>query len=254
MRTPILCAALCALLFIGTNPAALPAEGHVSSKEILDHVDDLFRGTSSYGTFSMRVVTEHYSREMKMEGWSRGKDYSLIRILSPKKERGTATLKAGKDIWNYLPKVRRVIKVPSSMMGGSWMGSHFTNDDLVKESRMADDYDHQVTFQGDRDGKKVVDLSLVPKPDAAVVWGKVVVTVMEDDFMPVGVDYYDEDLTLIRTMVYSDPKELGGRTLPVRMRIAPTDRPKEYTEIVYHDIEFDLDLSEDIFTLRNLQK
>jgi outer membrane lipoprotein-sorting protein len=202
----------------------------------------------------MRVVTEHYSREMKMEGWSRGKDYSLIRILAPKKEKGTATLKAGKDIWNYLPKIRRVIKVPSSMMGGSWMGSHFTNDDLVKESRMADDYDHEVTFRGDREGVRVIDLTLMPKPLAAVVWGKVVVTVMEKDFMPVGVDYFDEDMIMTRTMAYSDPKQLGGRTLPVRMRIAPTDKTGEYTEILYHEIEFDLDLSEDIFTLRNLQK
>ena len=242
------------MLLIGAAPAALSADGSASSKEILDHVDDLFRGESSYGIFSMRVVTEHYSREMKMEGWSRGKDYSLIRILAPKKEKGTATLKAGKDIWNYLPKIRRVIKVPSSMMGGSWMGSHFTNDDLVKESRMADDYDHEVTFRGDREGVRVIGLTLMPKPLAAVVWGKVVVTVMEKDFMPVGVDYFDEDMIMTRTMAYSDPKRLGGRTLPVRMRIAPTDKPGEYTEILYHEIKFDLDLSEDIFTLRNLQK
>jgi outer membrane lipoprotein-sorting protein len=254
MKKRLFSAALMGLFLIVTAPAAFSAEKPLSSKEILDHVDDLFRGTSSYGTFSMKVVTGHYSREMTMEGWSRGKDYSLIRILSPRKERGTATLKADKDIWNYLPKVRRVIKVPSSMMGGSWMGSHFTNDDLIKESRMADDYDHQVTFQGDREGRRVVELTLVPKPDAAVVWGKVVVTVMEEGFMPLGVDYFDEDMTMTRTMVYTDPRQLGGRTLPVRMRIAPTDKPGEYTEIAYHDIQFDIDLPEDTFTLRNLQK
>ena len=237
------------------SPVILPGAGEaVSSKEILDHVDDLFRGTSSHGTFSMKVVTAHYTREMVMEGWTKGKDFSLIRILSPRKEQGTATLKADKDIWNYLPKVRRVIKVPSSMMGGSWMGSHFTNDDLVKESRMADDYDHGVTFSGDRDGSPVIDITLVPKPDAAVVWGKVVVTVAEPDYMPLKVDYYDEDLVLTRTMVYSDPAELGGRKLPARMKMIPVDKEEEFTEILYTALRFDLDLADDVFTLRNLQR
>ena len=251
----ILLGAVLLTLTLISAPAILPGVGEtVSSKEILDHVDDLFRGTSSHGTFSMKVVTAHYTREMVMEGWSKGKDYSLIRILSPRKEQGTATLKADKDIWNYLPKVRRVIKVPSSMMGGSWMGSHFTNDDLVKESRMADDYDHEVTFTGDRDGSSVIDISLIPKPDAAVVWGKVVVTVAGADYMPLNVDYYDEDLALTRTMVYSDPTELGGRTLPARMKIIPIDKEEEFTEILYSELRFDLDLADDVFTLRNLKR
>jgi outer membrane lipoprotein-sorting protein len=236
-------------------PAVLPGAGEaVSSKAILDHVDDLFRGASSHGTFSMKVVTAHYTREMVMEGWSKGKDYSLIRILSPRKEQGTATLKADKDIWNYLPKVRRVIKVPSSMMGGSWMGSHFTNDDLIKESRMADDYTHKITFRGDRDGTAAIDLTLTPHDEAAVVWGKVVLSVREGDWLPLGVRYYDEDMILARTMTYSDPVKLGGRFLPARMVVAPSDKPGEYTEIVYNEIEFNIDLPDDLFTLRSLQQ
>jgi len=165
-----------------------------------------------------------------------------------------ATLKAGKDIWNYLPKVRRVIKVPSSMMGGSWMGSHFTNDDLVKESRMADDYGHEITFRGEREGRAVVDLTLIPKPEAAVVWGKVIVTVGEEGWLPLRVEYFDEDMDMTRVMTYTDERTLGGRVIPVRMRIVPTDKPDEYTEMVYEEIEFDLDLPDDLFTLRTLQK
>jgi outer membrane lipoprotein-sorting protein len=241
------------LVFIGPYPLSAAGETR-SSREILDHVDDLFRGASSHGVFAMKVVTAHYTREMVMEGWTKGKDYSLIRILSPRKEQGTATLKADRDIWNYLPKVRRVIKVPSSMMGGSWMGSHFTNDDLVKESRMADDYDHEVTFNAIRDGSPVIDITLIPKPEAAVVWGKVVVTVTEPDFMPLKVNYYDEDLVMTRTMTYSDPAELGGRTLPSRLRILPVDKEGEFTEIVYREMRFNLDLADDVFTLRNLQR
>lgn len=231
-----------------------PAEEPLSSKEVLDHVDDLYRGSSSKGVFTMKVVTEHYSREMKLQAWSRGKDYSLLRILAPKKEKGTATLKADRDIWNYLPKVKRVIKVPSSMMGGSWMGSHFTNDDLIKESRMADDYSHEITFRGDRDGVAAIDLTLTPHDDAAVVWGKVVLSVREGDWLPLGVEYYDEDMTLVRTMTYSDPVQMGGRFLPARMIVAPSDKPGEYTEIVYNEIEFNIDLPDDLFTLRSLQQ
>lgn len=244
------------LVFLLPAILALPAAAGepVTAKELLDHVDDLYRSNSSYGTFTMKVATEHYTREMKMEAWSKGKDYSLIRILAPQKDRGMSTLKADNNIWNYLPKVKRVIKVPSSMMGGSWMGSHFTNDDLVKESRMAEDYDYEITFQGERSGVNVIDLTLIPKPDAAVVWGKVVVTVREEDWIPLFVDYFDEDMVLSRRLTYSDIREMGGRRLPVEMRVVPEDKPGEYTEIIYDEIEFDLDLSDDLFSLRNLQK
>jgi outer membrane lipoprotein-sorting protein len=228
------------------------AADEFTAREVLDHVDDLFRGSSSFGTFSMQVVTEHYRREMKMEGWSRGKEHSLIRILAPRKEKGMATLKAGSDIWNYLPKVNRVIKVPSSMMGGSWMGSHFTNDDLVKESRMADEYTYEITFRGEREGREVFDITLTPLPDAAVVWGKVTVTVLREGWIPFSLDYYDEDMALARTMSYSDVRNLGGHRIPAKIEMRPTDKPGEHTEIVYHDIEFDLDLPDDLFTLRSL--
>jgi outer membrane lipoprotein-sorting protein len=251
--TPPLLLLTAALLLAPPLPAA-GGEKTVTAREVLDHIDDLFRGTSSYGTFSMKVVTEHYTREMKMEAWSKGKDHSLLRILAPRKEKGMATLKAENNIWNYLPKVKRVIKLPSSMMGGSWMGSHFTNDDLVKESRMADDYTYEITFRGEREGLRLIDLTLVPRPDAAVVWGKVVATVTEEDWIPRRIDYYDEDLALTRYMTYTDVKDLGGRIMPARMEIRPTDKPGEYTEIVYERIEFDLDLDDDLFTLRNLQK
>jgi outer membrane lipoprotein-sorting protein len=251
--TPPLLLLTAALLLAPALPAA-GGEKTLTAREVLDHIDDLFRGTSSYGTFSMKVATEHYTREMKMEAWSKGKDHSLLRILAPRKEKGTATLKAGNNIWNYLPKVKRVIKIPSSMMGGSWMGSHFTNDDLVKESRMADDYTYEITFRGEREGLRLIDLTLIPRPDAAVVWGKVVATVTEEDWTPRRIDYYDEDLAMTRYMTYTDVKDLGGRTMPARMEIRPTDKPGEYTEIVYDRIEFDLDLDDDLFTLRNLQK
>ena len=243
------------LTLVGLFPVKAMAEDNaLSSEDILNHVDDLFRGSSSFATMTMKVATRHYTREMTMEGWTMGKDYSLIRILAPLKEKGTSTLKAGNNIWNYLPKVKRVIKIPSSMMGGSWMGSHFTNDDLVKESRMADDYDHSITFNGMRDGTGVLDLELIPRPEAAVVWGKVIATVRRDGWIPVKIDYYDERLDLVRTMVFTDISEMGGRTLPARLRITPIDKPDEYTEIVYTKIAFDIDLGQSFFSLRTLKE
>jgi len=226
----------------------------LTARELLDRVDDLFRGTSSHGVMTMKVTTAHWSRELKLEEWSEGKEKTLIRILAPKKERGTATLKVGKDIWNFLPKVKRVIKLPSSMMGDSWMGSHFTNDDLVKDSRMADDYDYEATFRGEKDGEAVTELTCKPKPDAAVVWGKIVLRLRDRDLMPLGGDYYDEDMKLARKMVFSGFRDMGGRLLPAEMTILPSDKPKESTAVVYESLEFDSTLDKGTFSLRNLQK
>lgn len=234
--------------------AALPASAGRDARAILDHVDDLFRGTSSHGRATMRVVTAHWERTLSLEFWTRGKERSLIRILAPTKERGTATLKVENDLWNYLPKVKRVVKLPSSMLSASWMGSHVTNDDLVKESRMADDYDFEVTFEGERDEVPVIEVTCTPKPDAPVVWGRVLVEVRAADLMPRAVRYFDEDLDLARTITYADVAERGGRRLPTRLLVVPTDAPAERTELTWDAIAFDVDLPADTFSLRTLQR
>ena len=226
----------------------------LSAKDILDKVDDLFRGRSSKGRMTMSIQTTHWERTLSLQFWSEGKDKSLIRILKPKKEKGTSTLRFVNNIWNYLPKVKRIIKLPSSMMSASWMGSHFTNDDLVKESRMVEDYTFEVTFQGKKNGQEIIEITCYPKPDAAVVWGKVVVIARPEDYLPIASRYYDEDLNLARTMIFSKIGLLGGRLLPTKMLIIPEDKPKEKTEITYDDIHFDLELPKDTFSLRNLQK
>ncbi len=250
---------LCAVVVVGLGGArphgqTSPSPATSSAKQILDHVDDLYRGQSSHGVLSMTVTTVHWTRTLGVEFWSKGKNESLFRILSPKKEAGTATLRSGNDIWNYLPRVNRVIKLPSSMMSASWMGSHFTNDDLIKESRMADDYTYQTTFDGVRDGHPVVEITCVPKPTAAVVWGKVVLTVNRRRDLPEVIKYYDEDLTLSRTMTFSEVAMLGGRELPTRLAVVPGDKPGESTVLHYEKLEFDPPLSDQFFSLRTLQQ
>ncbi len=201
----------------------------------------------------MEVVTENWERSMSMEVWSLGTEYSLIRITAPKKEAGTATLKAGDEIWNYLPRVDRTIKIPASMMMGAWMGSHFTNDDLVKESRLIEDYDIAISHDGDRDGVTVWELTLIPKPEAAVVWGRIEYQVRQDDMMPTWARYYDEDGNLIRTMTFSDYRVLGGRLVPAVMDVRPEDKPGERTTVRYGELEFDVGIDESFFSLRALR-
>tara|TARA_Y100000588_G_C14174994_1_gene890937 strand:+ start:582 stop:1304 length:723 start_codon:yes stop_codon:yes gene_type:complete len=232
-----------------------PSYAQVDPYEIMDRVDQLYRGESSHGTSTMEVVTENWDRQMTMELWSLGNDFSLVRIQAPAREAGTATLKADRDIYNYLPKVDRTIKIPASMMGGSWMGSHFTNDDLVQESRLVDDYNIDLSFDGDRDGTVVWEFTLIPKAEAAVVWGRIEYEVRQADYMPLGVRYYDEDGELARTMEFSDFVTLGGRTVPRLMMMRPADKPGEHTSMRYEDLEFDVeDLDESFFSLRTLQR
>jgi outer membrane lipoprotein-sorting protein len=224
-----------------------------TAREILDRVDDVYRGTSSKGEMTMTVINPNYTRQLTLRFWSQGKDKSLFRIWLPKKERRTATLRNGNNIWNYLPKVDRTIKIPSSMMGGSWMGSDFTNDDLVKESRMADDYTSEITFRGERGGQNVIILTCHPKPDAAVVWGKVVVTVRQPDYLPLRILYYKENGDLARQLSFTDVRTMGSRTLPTRMTMIPLDKPGHSTVVTYQSIEFDVSLPGNAFTVANLR-
>jgi outer membrane lipoprotein-sorting protein len=228
------------------------AEAPPSARDILNRVDDLYRGRSAHGTMTMKVVNPNYQRELTMEFWSQGTDKSLIRILQPKKERRTSTLKNGNNIWNYLPKVDRTIKIPSSMMGGSWMGSDFTNDDLVKEHRMAADYDSRFTSSSGS-AKDVVEITCTPKPNAPVVWGKVVVRVRRADLIPLETTYYKENGAVARRLTFSNVREIGSRKLPTTLTMIPVDKPGHSTVVTYQELKFDVSLRPNLFTVANLR-
>ena len=244
---------LAVLVTLVSMATAGSAQAPTDPLEIMNRVQDLYRGASSRAVATMEVVTEHWSRKITMELWSLGEDHTLVRIRAPAKEAGTATLMADDDIWNYLPKVDRTIKVAASMMSGSWMGSHFTNDDLLQESRLVEDYDVKLTFEGERDGVSVWELTLTPKPEAAVVWGHVEYTVRQSDVNPVRVYYYDEDGELARSMEWSEFVNFGGRVMPKLMNMRPADKPDERTTMRYDELEFDVDIDESFFSLRRLQ-
>jgi outer membrane lipoprotein-sorting protein len=232
-------------------PASLA--GQRTPREIVDHVDRMLRGNSSRAEVTMEISTAHWARSMDVAIWSLGTEYSLIRIGAPPKDAGTATLKIDNEIWNYLPRVDRTIKIPSSMMGAAWMGSHFTNDDLVKESRIIDDYEIDLSFEGARDGVDVWEFVLTPKAEAAVIWGRIEERVRRADYMPIWVHYFDERGELSRIITFSEYRRMGGRLVPTVMTVVPSNKPEESTIIRYRELEFDVGLDPSFFSLRRLR-
>ena len=232
---------------------ALPGE----VEALLDETDDLNRGTSSHAVMTMRVKTRRYQREMKIEAWTQGKERSLLKVISPKRDAGVATLKVGDEAWNYLPKIDRTLKISASAMGGAWMGSHLTNDDLVRNSRMRDDYTWVLLARPQPiadDGKHqgTYHIELTPKPDAPVVWGKVSVHI-DADKKPIKLDYWNERGVLKRTIAFLDYQETAGRSVPMRMRVTPS-KSDEFTEIVYAQLEFDVSLTPRTFSIQALKR
>jgi hypothetical protein len=217
---------------------------------VLTRTDDLYRGAKSHTVMAMTVKTKHWTRKLEMEGWSLGKHYSLTRILSPKKERGTASLKARKNLFTYLGKTKRVIKITSGMMGGSWMGSHFTNDDLMRESRLSEDF---TITRLDKCPSTSWCFLLVPKPDLPIVWGKIVVQTSKARLMPQKQTFFDEDGKAVRELAFSKVKTIGKRTLPTRMLMTPLDKKGEFTEVEFTKLDFAVKLSKSFFTLQKLK-
>lgn len=230
--------------------APLGADARPDAKTLIRQVETQYQSKTSHSIFRMKVVTRSWTREMTLESWGEGRDKMLSKILTPKKDAGTATLKIGDEMWNYLPKIDRLMKIPSSLMGDRWMGSHLTNDDLVKENKV----DELYTFKVAAESAKEATIVATPKPNAAVVWGSITYRIDLSRQIPLDVQYFDEDGALVRTISFDQVRTIDGRTIPTRMRYVPADEPGAYTEMVYETIEFDRPLSKDLFSLRALRR
>lgn len=220
-----------------------------SAEDLLRRVDALYRADTGQSRVRMQIVTPNWERTLEMQSWSEGQENTFIRILAPKKDRGVSTLKLGNEMWNYFPKIDKVIKVPPSMMMSSWMGSDFTNDDLVKESSLADDYE---TTRKDREG--LIYLSLVPREQTVTVWGKIEVVVDATTLMPVEQSYYNERGEKVRVMSFLEPRDFGGVMLPSRMEMVPLNKQGHKTVIYYDELRLNIELGDDVFTMRNLKR
>lgn len=218
-------------------------------RKLIREVEDQHMGRSSVAEMTMEVSTEHWQRSTRMQAWSLGRDYFLVRILEPAKEKGVATLKVDKEVWNYLPKVDRTIKVPPSMMGGSWMGSHITNNDLVKAAHIDDDYDFTLLAEDDSSWT----VQALPKPDAAVIWGKIVYRLEKQRRVPIEIGYYDEEMVEVRKLLFDRVEAIDDRYVPMRMTVQPLDKPQEHTVLDYAKLQFNLPLEKSFFSLRNLK-
>ncbi len=218
-----------------------------SPAEIVARIEHLYRGRTAHAVARMEIQTEAWHRTLKLEMWSRGRDTARIVILSPPKERGVTTLQLGDVIWNYIPRLRRRIKITEGMLAESWMGSHFTYDDMVKETRIESLYVFRIL---DRRGDTLV-LEGTPREDAPVVWGRIVYTLLESSLVPLRVDYYDEDGNLARVMTFSDVRKVKDRLIPFRLRLAPVDR-EEYTEVIYETLELDRPIPSRLFSPQTL--
>ncbi len=222
--------------------------------EIVKKADDLMRGLTQVSTYTMNVIRPDWQRTMRFRFWSEGTEKAFILILEPAKERGVTFLKLKNEMWNYIPRINRIIKIPPSMMMQSWMGSDFTNDDLVKESNVVTDYDHTLLGRETLLGFDTYKIELRPRPEAAVVWDRVVEWIRVEDYVPLKAEYFNERGERIRTLTFSAIKPLGGRTLPTVFELVEEKKPGHKTVLILEDVVFDRPIANSVFTKQNLRR
>jgi outer membrane lipoprotein-sorting protein len=222
--------------------------------EIIRKADEKFRGESSRGQTTMIIERPNWSREISMKTWSLGNDYSLIYITSPAKEKGQVFLKRKNEMWNWVPTIERMIKIPPSMMMQSWMGSDFTNDDLVRESSLVKDYKHKLLGEETIEDYDCYKIELIPKPDAPVVWGKILMWVSKDEYHWLKGEYYDEDENLVNIEILSEIKTMDDREMPTRLEMIPAEKEGHKTVLIFDEIEFNVDLDESFFSQQNMRR
>jgi outer membrane lipoprotein-sorting protein len=238
---------LSAILFLSPSMAQEP-----DAAQLIRNAMDHWRGLTSYSDMTMTIHRPDWERSMTMRSWSKGDKLSLVRVVEPKKDAGNGTLLNDNNMWTYTPKINRIIKVPSSMMSQSWMGSDFSNKDISKSTDIIDQYDHELVGTEERDGHVYYTISSVPHEEAAVVWGKEVLTV-RDDYVLMEQQFWDQDGVLVKSMKTLEVVEMGGRAVARVMRMGKVDAPGEWTQLTANSIEFDLELPGNLFTLSNLR-
>lgn len=222
--------------------------------EIVREADEKLRGSSSKGIYKMTIQRPGWSRSITMKSWTLGTEYSLIYISSPAKEKGQVFLKRQNEMWNWVPSIDRMIKIPPSMMMQSWMGSDFTNDDLVKESSLVKDYSHRLIGEDKVDGYDCYKIELIPHEDAPVVWGKIFMWVSKEDLLWLKAEFFDEDEFLVNTQILTDIKKMDDRIIPTRLEMIPAGKEGHQTIMIFDDIDFEVPLKESFFSIQNMKR
>jgi outer membrane lipoprotein-sorting protein len=230
------------------------AQDGLSADEIVQKADQKFKGKSSIGTMRMTIVRPSWKRTIEMKTWSLGDDYFMVYITAPAKEKGQAFLKRQNEMWNWIPTIERLIKLPPSMMMQSWMGSDFTNDDLMKESSIVKDYDKKIVGSETFEGLECYKIQLLPKPEAAVVWGKIIIWISQKEFFQMKAEYYDEFGDRVQTMTGSNIKLLDDRKLPATLTIKKEDKPGEKTILEFTAIDFNVPIEKSFFSQQRMKR
>jgi len=246
MKKLIFC--LLGLILSVTLPAQTP-----SALDIVKKADSKMRGESSYSEMTMTIVRPTWERSISMKVWTKGTNFSLIKITAPAKDKGTGFLKRDKELWNWLPSIDRLVKMSSSVMGQSWMGSDFTNDDMVRESSMVTDYTQQFVGEENIRGFNCYKIELTPLPDAAVVWGKVITWIDKETFNFIKTQNLDEDFELEQTMENFDIKQFGDRSLPSRMEVTPASGKGQKTVVTISKAQYNIPMQDNFFSQQNLK-
>lgn len=225
-----------------------------SAKEIIRRAQDLLYAKSSYVEMNMIIIKPNWQRRFGMKVWALEPDYAMIYITEPARDKGTVTLKRKNEIWNYLPSVQKIIKIPPSMMNQSWMGSDFTNDDLVRASSYENDYTHKLIGEEKLDGYDCYKIESIPNPNAGIVWSKVISYITKSGYMQLKAEFYDEDGKQIKNFIGTEIKKLGGRIIPTKWEMIPLDKPGNRTILEYKKIDFNIDINETFFSQQNMTR
>lgn len=225
------------------------------AKEIVQKADEKWNGEkSSQGTMTMTIVRPTWERTIQFKIWTLERDYSMTLITSPAKEKGQAFLKRKTEMWNWMPSISRMIKLPPAMMADGWMGSDYTNDDILKESSLVVDFTHKIIGSETIDGWDCWKIEMFPNEDAAVVWGKIIKWISKNEFLMMKSEYYDEDEFLVKTELGLDIKTMNGRKIPTKMEIIPADKEDQKTIVIIDEIKFNIDIQDSFFSQQNMKR
>lgn len=249
MYKQIILLLLCAVFVVPTW-----AQQTLTAQEIIQKMDDNIRGLTSYAEIKMTIVRPTWTREMQLKSWSKGTEMSMMLITAPARDKGTATLMRDKEIWTWQPKIDRTIKLPPSMMLQSWMGSDFTNDDLVKQSSAVVDYTHEIVGSETIEGYECYKIVLTPKPDAPVVWGKLISWIDKKYYMQLKAEFYDEDDYLVNTMRGSNVQQFSGKYLPAKLEIIPAEEEGNKTIMEYLKLKFNEPFKDSFFSIQSMKR
>lgn len=224
-----------------------------TAKEIVQKADEKMRGSTLLAEITIKTVRPSWSREMTVRTWMKGPTLAMILVQSPAKDKGIVYLKRKKEVWNWIPSLEKTIKLPPSMMSQSWMGTDFTNDDLVKESSVVNDYEHSIIGDTIIDNRNCYIIRMVPNPEAAVVWGKLIVCIDKKDFIELHTKFFDEDGNLINTMNAFDVKMMDGRLIPTRFEMIPAEKPNQKTVMIYQSVQYNKPIDNNFFTTEKME-